>query len=200
MHKHVVFALLRLQTDTRYRLKIILPTHNPYENNLCHIVSQILSEDHDYWLSFDADNPPMNNPLDLVELDKDIIICPTPQWHTTRESIEKGDYPIFWNCMDAVEGGFREHAEKSGLQEIDAGGSGCMLVSRRVLEQIAKPFYRTTYHDGTVEQGPDFTFCMRAKAAGFRVWAHYDYPCRHFKEVELTEAIQAFGAVSCGFD
>jgi len=73
IHKHCVFALLKLQKDTRFNLTFILPTHNPYENNLHHIVKDFLTGDYDYWLSFDSDNPPINNPLDLVGLDKDII-------------------------------------------------------------------------------------------------------------------------------
>jgi hypothetical protein len=73
LHKQVVFASWRLLADKRYAVKAIIPTHNPFENNLHHCVNDFLAGDYDFWLSIDADNPPMNNPLDLVEFDRDVI-------------------------------------------------------------------------------------------------------------------------------
>ncbi|KKM60632.1 hypothetical protein LCGC14_1539850, partial [marine sediment metagenome] len=50
--------------------------------------------------------------------------------------------------------------------------------------------------DGTVDVGSDYNFCRKAKELGFRVWTHYDYPCRHFNEMDLIEAVQAFGSMN----
>jgi len=41
--------------------------------------------------------------------------------------------------------------------------------------------------NGTVDIGSDFFFCRRAKEAGYKIFAHYGYTCRHFKERELVE-------------
>ena len=41
--------------------------------------------------------------------------------------------------------------------------------------------------------GPDFNFCDSVRAAGLQVWAHFDYPCRHFNEIELIEAMGSLG-------
>ena len=43
------------------------------------------------------------------------------------------------------------------------------------------------YNDGSVFKGEDITFCERAKKQGFKIYAHYDYPCTHFKEIDLRE-------------
>ncbi len=57
IHKQVILALLRLQADPRYRLRIILPTHNPFENNLHHIIKEWIEESReDFWLTIDSDN------------------------------------------------------------------------------------------------------------------------------------------------
>ena len=90
------------------------------------------------------------------------------------------------------------HEPCDGLQEVDAVGSGCFLVSRRVMYDLRfkEPFMRQWNREGLVEKGCDFSFCDKVKAAGYKVWANYDYPCRHFNEIELTEIIQAFNSLS----
>jgi hypothetical protein len=145
----------------------------------------------DYWLSIDADNPPMNNPLNLVELDLDLVGFPTPVWH----SEVPGDRPFYYNALDAVgDEGYRPHEDCDGLQEVDAIGSGCFLVSRRVMWALRyqQPFMRVWGEDGIVQVGGDYSFCRKVKEAGFRIWAHFDYLCMHFNELELNEVIRAF--------
>ena len=67
IHKHVVMAAMRILSDSRYSVKMICPSHNPFENNLSHIKNDFLEGDYDYWLSIDHENPPTLNPLDDVE-------------------------------------------------------------------------------------------------------------------------------------
>ena len=199
IHKSVVSVLLKLQLDGRYKLNIILPTHNPYENNLHHIVADFMGHDEQFWLSIDADNPPLNNPLDLVELDKDIVGLPTPVWHYVGKD---GERPIYWNAYDYVGvDGYREHPTKDGLQRVDAVGTGCFLIARRVFEDDVMrmaPFERELNSDGTVHKGNDISFCERARRRAFEIYAHYGYPCRHFSELDLTEVIEAHQRVHSG--
>lgn len=192
IHKHCTFALLKLQQDARYQLTITLPTHNPFENNLHHIVKDFLEGDYDFWLSFDSDNPPINNPLDLIEYNRDVIGCPTPVWHYKGEP---GERPIYWNAYKACGDAYIEYPVKEGLQQVDAVGTGCFLVARRVFEhpEMQKgAFTRQLHPDGRVEKGNDIAFCEIARANGFEIFTHYGYPCMHFNELELTEVIRAF--------
>lgn len=195
IHKHVVFVLLKLLQDRRYQTNVILPTHRPFENNLHHIVLDFLKGDYDYWLSFDSDNPPLKNPLDLVELNKDIIGFPTPVWHFDEPNKRKGERPIYWNAYKALGDAYIEWPTKVGLQQVDAIGTGCFLIARRVFENTEMqkaPFQRTYLPDGRVEKGNDIAFCERARHQGFTAWAHFDYPCMHFNEIELNEVVKAF--------
>ena len=190
IHKECVFALLKMLMDNRYHLTFILPTNSPFENNLHHIVKDFYEGDYDFWLSFDSDNPPVNNPLDLVEFDRDIISCPTPVWNW----LKKGERPIYWNSYKTNGDAYNEWPDKEGLQKVDAFGTGCFLVARRVFENAEMrkaPFSRKLYPDGRVEKGNDIMFSERARAQGFEIYAHYDYHCKHYKELELTDVIKA---------
>lgn len=198
IHKSVVFALLKLQQDPRYNLTVIFPTWNPYEQALHKIVNDFMDvyKDHTHWLNIDSDNPPMANPLDLVELDRDIIGCPTPVWHCTGKE-KKGERPVYWNAYayDKQGDAYREYNKKEGLQKVDAVGTGCILISKRVFlnpQMRILPFLRQWSLNGEVERGCDISFCEKARREGFEIYTHYGYPCRHFHTLELHEVVRAF--------
>ncbi len=195
IHKLVCIALLKLIQEKRHKVNVIMPTHCPSENNLHHIVNDFIGDNYDYWLNIDSDNPPIKNPLDLVELDKDIVGLPTPVWHFTNKI--EGERPIYENAYRYVhkEGAYKEWPVKKGLQKVDAIGTGCFLVARRVFdnpEMRKGAFTRKLNPDGTVDKGNDISFCERARAQGFEIYAHFDYRCRHFNELELHEVSKAF--------
>ncbi len=201
IHKLVCRATDYILLDGRYEVTLIRPTHRPYENNLHHIVNDFMDGGYHFWLNIDADNPPINNPLDLVELDLDIVGLPTPVFHNTGNG--NGERPIYWNGYkwNEEKKGFNEWSVKKGLQEVDAVGTGCFLINRRVFnhpEMRKAPFQRTYYEDGRVEFGNDIAFCQRAKKSGFRIHCHYSYPCNHFNELELNEVVKAFSEMSHG--
>lgn len=194
IHKMVAAKLLELSNHSKEKMyfSVTFPTEVPYENNLHHIILDFLKGDFDFWLNIDADNPPDCNPLDLMELDLDIIGLPTPmfQWDGMP-----GVRPIYWSAYTRMEdGSYMEHRKKEGLQEVDAVGSGCMLVHRRVFAapfMRKGPFRRLLHEDGTVKTGPDIAFCERAKKAGFKIYSHFNYLCKHFKKCELNEMAEA---------
>ena len=193
IHKHVVHKMMLMLTDGRHKVNIIMPSHKPYVNNLHHILNDFMDGDYDFWLNIDSDNPPIQNPLDLVQLDRDIIGLPTPIWHYTGN----GERPVYWNAYnyDETTGAYREHQEKEGLQRVDAVGTGCILMSRRVFEkpEMRKaPFMREWNEDGTVEKGNDIKFCERARDNGLEIYAHFSYACDHFSELSLSETVNAF--------
>lgn len=201
IHKTVVHALLMLREDRRYSIMIKFPSARPYENNLNQIVRDFLDGGYDFWLSIDSDNAPINNPLDLVEMDKDVIGLPTPIWHFKNE--KNGERPIYWNGYDYAPEDFayREHLPREGLQKVDAIGTGCFLIARRVfldpkMQQGA--FVRKLNMDGSVDRGNDISFCERAREQGFEIYCHYGYPCNHFAELNLHEVAYAIKGLNHG--
>lgn len=193
LHKLVHFAVIRILQDPRYTLRHDCPTHSPYVHNLHRCTQDFLDSGEDYWLSMDDDNPPTRNPLDLVQLDLDVVGLPTPVWHDAV----RGDRPFYLNAVDwdADAGGYRPHEPCEGLQQVDAIGSGCFMVARRVMMALRdqQPFMRKWNDQGLVTMGGDYAFCKKVRKAGFKVWAHFDYPCMHLNTLEIGKVAQAFG-------
>lgn len=189
-----------LAGEKDYAVTHVVPTHRPYENYWHHLQREFLTDGYDWLVHFDADNPPTRNPLDLIGLGLDVVACPTPVWHCDTSKL--GDRPWYFNALDWDEArqGWTPAQDRpgfaGGLVEVDAVGSGCLVIQREVLASISGPFFRTWRDDGTVLYGGDYSFCRRAKAAGFRIWAHFGYLCEHFVEIPLLEAIGAIGAMS----
>ena len=199
IHRQVVATVVRLLLhDRRYQLDFRMPAAKPYENNQHHIIREFLHEGFDFWLSMDSDNPPIGNPLDLVALNLDVVGLPTPVWHWKGGARER---PIYWNAYryDPAVDAYREHLPREGLQRVDAIGTGCFLIARRVFEHPAMQrgaFTRKLLPDGVVDRGNDFSFSERAREAGFTLWCHYDYPCRHFNELDLHDVALAIKGLS----
>ena len=142
----------------------------------------------DHWLTIDSDNPPERNPLDLVEHleEKPIIGFPTPvhQHNTTGEPV------LLLNVYERRTMDYMPMLEGRGFQEVDAVGTGCMLISGKVFRRAGmrkQPFQRIWKDDGTVQLGSDLAFCERAKHCGFSIWVNWDYQCNHFCTVNLSE-------------
>jgi hypothetical protein len=194
MHKHVTSAVIRCLSDDRFYSTAMFPTWVPYEHNLNRCAQQMLDDGYDYWLSMDDDNPPTNNPLDLVPMDLDFVGFPTPVWH----SAVKGDRPYYFNALVwcEEEEGWKPYEENTnGLQEVHAVGTGCFLVARRVIAATKFPFARKYDEDGIVTHGHDYLFCKRIRESGFKVWTHFGYICQHFNELELLETIESFASI-----
>ncbi len=182
-------ACLGMSHDTRAEIVIESRVAAPYAHNMNAIALDVVRGGYDYWITFDDDNPPRSNPIDLVFLGKDIIGCPTPVWCFNRPD----KLPYFWSVFTELPDGLHEPYKGpfDGLQRVDAVGSGCMVIARRVLEAVRAPFMRQWDENGIVTLGCDLSFCRKARAAGFEVYAHYGHPCRHFKTVDLTEVVES---------
>ena len=196
IHKIVAMRVMALLQDNRYMVNVIMPTWNPIENNLHKIIVDFIKEDFNYWLNIDSDNPPTKNPLDLVDLDLDIITCPTPVYHFNKRTHRKGESPVYLNAYKYLpdKDAYTEWPHKYGLQKVDAVGNGCTLYAKRVFlnkEMQKGAFTRKLHPDGTVNKGNDISMSERARAQGFSIYAHYDYICQHFNEVELGEFVTA---------
>lgn len=67
------------------------------------------------------------------------------------------------------------------LKEVEAIGTGCLLVRREVFEKLGKPWFE--YHSSTDDDchmvTEDLVFCEKAKEAGYQVWCDGTIQCGH---------------------
>lgn len=69
--------------------------------------------------------------------------------------------------------------------EVDCAGFGCMLIHRRVFESVGKPYF--TFVDDEVGgnvASEDFHFSVKARQAGFLLYAVPEVECGHIPEGE----------------
>lgn len=195
LHKGLVRCML---SSLGPNITYALPVERPIENNRNKIVKEFLAGDFTYLLMTDDDTIPLRNPLEtlpeVIGLDLDMVCFPTPMWKSNDEMKSKGQYPMGWNIFEWAESVqmWRAMVGQTGLVKCDAGGTGCLLIHRRVLEhpEMKAPFMRDFNEDGIVTVGSDLVFSRRARALGFQMWANFNYRCRHVKELEIYEIME----------
>jgi hypothetical protein len=159
----------------------------PISFNRNQIVKRFLERpQYDYLIMLDSDIVPTANYLNLINFKKDIIsglcfaftkknIFPLILKHS-KEKITGNKYRAY----DSL------HPDKwTGLVEVDAVGTGAVILSRKVLEAIPYPFRNEYDKTGNKQIGLDLNFCRRAKKLGFQVWCHTDYVCSHHTRFDL---------------
>lgn len=193
IYKQVVFTVIKMLQDERVKAKLTMPSFRPTIECRHRVMYEFLEGDHDFLISIDSDNPPAKSLISLILLNLDIIGCPTPIWMGTKKG---SNMPIYWNAMDKYPDGYRPHQPKNpnGIEEVDAVGTGCIIIARRVLEALkdSKPFDDQLDERGLRYRGHDFRFCEKAKEAGFKIYAHYGYLCLHFATLEMVNVMRSY--------
>lgn len=171
----------------KYQFSFSLPTDRPIANNRNKIAKRFLAGDWDYLFMLDSDNPPLyqRNIFDLLDFDKDVIagICPGLGTDGIRFHVYKfgKEYPkkLIFKQYPPI--------ERDGLKQVDAVGTGCIFIKRKVLEKVKRPFEDLFDEDGILITNDDMAFSHKCKQAGFEIWVHWDYACSHFKTVDLLQ-------------
>ena len=175
-----------------FDLSNLTPSKRPIPSNRNSIVKKFLKTDNDILYMQDDDNPPLQNPFELLQYDKDVIAIPTPandkkgiHWMVYRfgeEYPEKIIYKVF------------PQKDRHGLQQVDAISTGCIFVKREVLEKVKRPFEDIFDKYGCLANSDDMAFADKCKKAGFEQWTHFDYYCSHYKTVDLLRMLKMIQA------
>lgn len=176
VHSRLALALCKMINNPDYKVELGFVGAKRVEASRNIIAKQFLESKCDYLLMVDEDNPPIRNPLELLKEHKDVIIFPTPIFYNKK---------VMWNIE-------RQNPDKpmSGLEKIKSGGTGCILIKRKVLEELGEAPFQTEVDDyGVTKLGQDIRFCIEAKKKGFSIWTHWDYMCQHFKTINLLELL-----------
>lgn len=172
--------------ESDYKAELFFSRENPTysnRNKVCKYFKNFTK--HTHLLFIDSDTVPFDNPLDLVKHNLDIVAGVYPRW---KETIYE------WLAMIRKPDGKYEQLPKEkrkGLVECDGIGAGCLMMSRKVLEEFDDPFADKVRKDGTRSIGHDFYFCERAKKKGYKVYVDWNVLCDHVKEVPLVPIIKS---------
>lgn len=73
---------------------------------------------------------------------------------------------------------------KSGIQQIEGCGFGCVLISTDILDKVWNR-YGTCFRP-TPSLGEDLAFCERASEVGYSIWANVDAPVGHIGQFTIN--------------
>jgi hypothetical protein len=80
-----------------------------------------------------------------------------------------------------------------GLVEVDATGTGCMMISCKVFEKVPWPWFKTVKKDISDTEfaiiGEDVGFCQKAKAAGYKIFVDTTIKVGHLADIVVTEEL-----------
>lgn len=169
------------------------------------IVMACLNSGASHLLFVDDDNPIPPDTLEkMLEDDKDIVIAPI----LTRLPNEKGEHTLCAFYEYFVEGvrlykPIEEFKDDGYLHRIDAGGTGCMLIKREVLEKLVELYpdrvferTRTKFEKPITVEGKEYKertmsedvqFCEYAEDAGFETWLDSRIKPLHITEPKYVQ-------------
>lgn len=181
INTELVKLITVLIQEEGFRIQLSFPNAKPIENNRNTIVQKFLATESEFLMMIDSDIVPPVNIMRLLDFDKDII---TPLMFTRQ----KGELlPLFLKRGKDGIYDVDDYLNKSGLQEVDATGTGCIIIKRKVLEAVKYPFKNIYDVDGVKTFGLDFNFCQKSKELGFSSWVHLDYIASHYYTYNLKD-------------
>jgi hypothetical protein len=161
----------------------------PISNNRNKIVKRFLASEYDYLMMLDGDIIPPRNVLQLIDFKKDVIggLCFAYIGKAIIPLILKRDKKKLPGNAFIKYHAIPEH-KWEGLTECDAIGSGCIIMSREVLEKVHNPFMNI-YDEKTGErkEGLDIAFCRKARKLGYKIYCHTDYRCDHWTVMNVKQ-------------
>ena len=177
------------------------------------IAMEALKNGFDYLLFVDDDNPIPPDTLEkFIEDDKDIVIAPILGRNPNQEG--KHNLCAFYTKTHRVNDidlrlyyPIEKFRDEGALHKIDGGGTGCMLIKRKVLEKLFLKYQENIFEFGDIRfpktmidgkeydrrtMSEDAEFCERAIDEGFEVWLD-----ERIKPIHLssTKSVQWMGGL-----
>lgn len=178
---------LETPDDGEYDVSVRHSYMQPVDANRNKMVKNFLKdEDNDWLLMVDNDVVPPANILEMIEYGKPVV--------SAAVTIKKGSVPqpiILVSEGDQYrQVNLSEYVDKEegDYINVDAVGTGCILIRRDVLEDMKPPWFKFKYNEeGGLALGEDFYFSKRLEQSDVPMYVSTQHVCRHFKKIDLTE-------------
>ena len=140
-----------------------------------------LEGDFDYFFSLEQDVIAPKDVVDkLISHKKDVI---TGVYYTIyRFQGQPAVRPLIWASVENNPKGMRfmsTEAKKPGLYKIKACGLGCLMISRKVIEEVK---FRYVENSGVFD---DIWFCKDVSEKGYEIWTDTSIQCDHDLNIKL---------------
>ena len=157
----------------------------PITQNRNKIRKRFLATNADFLLMFDDDVVPQFNPAEAVFMNKDVLGFPTRRRSGQRlEWVVYAKHPTLKDKYSSID--LNKVRGDADLLKVDAVGTGAILIKRKVLEKIKRPFEDIFDDEGIRILGQDLNFCRKATEAGFEVFTAPKMICEHIKDHGLV--------------
>jgi len=185
---NINIRLVQFLLEPRYEYQTIIGCEIGHQiaHNRNVLIDRFLKTDFEWIFFIDTDTVPPVNALDMTK--NKLNICSGYYYQWTNKQL----MPL---TFKKVEGGYIADIGKptkiKNVVEVDATGAGCLLINRRVFENIEKPYFLTPYNDeGIAISTEDIYFFKKVIKAGYKVHMDTNIVASHIKTVDLLEVQQ----------
>ena len=180
---------LRLSQWSKQTAINTMVVYHPFLSPIDHarntIVNDFFHTDCTHLMMVDDDIvPPVDTLERLLFHDKDIVAAACPLIGPNKD----GELITTMNAYNLNAAQKYTFIESTGLQKVDAVGTGCIMIKRKVLENMRVPPFMTEYNtDGIKYRGEDLNFCYQAKLNSIDTYVDFKLRCKHIKSCNLLE-------------
>lgn len=160
--------------------------HGPWSGSIADarnsLVQQAQNEGAEYLLMLDTDQI---YPPDTLEklLSHKVDICGV----SVHRRYPPFDRIFFRGNVEKLEHVREDEMYSGELIEIDATGTGCLLIDMSVFDDIEYPYFEFSHTKTGKPIGEDINFCHKARAAGRRVFVDTSIKVGHLAVIEIDE-------------
>lgn len=159
-----------------YNFDVCFPVSSHISRNRNYIVHQMLREDYKWLFFWDSDiaieEGFMDKMMETAYKHQAQIVCGC---YKMKE--ESGKYVLGERQKD---GTYQNLIEIHKIREVDAGGTGIMLIHRDVLVEMEEPWFTILDGKQLFVMPEDFEFCRRAKELGYKIVADPRFATHHY--------------------
>ena len=167
----------------RYTLLFPESAHGRFEGSIADarnsIVFQALESGCSHLLMMDTDQVyPENTLRQLLSNDKDVCgVAVHRRWKPYDRIFLRGEVGKYLNVPD-------EEAYSGDVIEVDATGSGCLLIKMEVFDRLKYPWFEFTLNEGK-PVGEDINFCSKVRESGISIFVDTSIEVGHLHTISI---------------
>lgn len=176
-----------IEKPSEYTLLTPQFPHGPWSGSIADarnsIVEQARQDGAKWLLMCDTDQVyPHDTLTKLLQHGKDICgVRVHRRWPPFDPIFYRGELGKYLSVSD-------EEAYSGDLIDVDATGTGCLLLNMEIFDHLEYPWFRFDIHEGN-PVGEDIFFCSRAKAAGLKIFIDTSIEVGHLTTLEVGKTL-----------